>query len=108
MKTSDLCKNLNESQFSEMLTNNWDALTLCTSDIQGVGMLSLNRARRDADLYLMHEYLMDPIFKQIPALLEFKKDKVEDINKNKLLNAPRTVPVPLTYKDKNGNEFGCK
>ena len=51
---------------------------------------------------------MDPIFKQIPALLEFKKDKVEDINKNKLLNAPRTVPVPLTYKDKNGNEFGCK
>ena len=77
-------------------------------DTQGVGMASLNRAKKDVSLYLSHENLVDPVFKAIPALLEFKKDKVEDINKNKLLNAPKTVPMAKKYVDKNGIEYGRK
>lgn len=71
-------------------------------------MLSLNRARKDNSLYLAHENLVDNVFKSMPALLEFKKDKVEDPSKNKLLNAPKTIPIHKKYVDKNGNEFGRK
>jgi hypothetical protein len=47
-------------------------------------MLSLNRARRDNKLFLLHENQIDPIFKKEPHLLEFKKEgKVEDISREK-------------------------
>jgi hypothetical protein len=44
-------------------------------------MLSLNRARKDNGLFLVHENLVDNVFKSMPELLEFKKDKVEDMSK---------------------------
>jgi len=44
-------------------------------------MLSLNRARKDNGLLLLHENQVDNVFKSSPQLLEFKKDKVEDLSK---------------------------
>jgi hypothetical protein len=67
-----------------MLTEKWDSLIHSTNDTQGAGMLSLNRARRDNKLFLLHENQIDPIFKKEPHLLEFKKEgKVEDISREK-------------------------
>lgn len=65
-----------------MLTTKWESLIQSTNDTQGAGMLSLNRARKDNGLFLLHENQVDNLFKQMPQLLEFKKEgKVEDINK---------------------------
>ena len=44
----------------------------------------------------------------MPALLEFKRDKVEDQAATKLRNATRTVPMNVKLSDKNGVEFGRK
>lgn len=52
-------------------------------------MYSLNKASKEQKLVLAHENQEDTLFKHMPALREFKKDKVEDPEKRKNRNAPK-------------------
>ena len=69
-------KEVNDLNFYENLTNRWDSLAQTTSDSQGIGRLSLNRAKKGVGLFLIHEHQGDEYFKEFPQMLEFKKEKV--------------------------------
>ena len=55
LKETDKGKALDDGAFYDMLTNKWESLIHSTTDTQGAGMLSLNRARKDNGLFLLHE-----------------------------------------------------
>ena len=79
--------------FYESLSNKWDSLVQTTSDSQGIGRLTLNRAKKGVDLYLIHEHQGEEFFKECPEMLEFKKEKIVKKVKDPFLTAPKTVPV---------------
>lgn len=97
-----------DHEFFEMLTNEWESLMQSTTNEHGAGVLSLNRARKDNRLTFCHETKLDRLFVEMPQLLEFKVDNVEDVAKNKMRDAARTMSLPDSFKDRQGNEYGCK
>lgn len=72
-----LKEKLDDQALQRLVAGKWETLLQATSDTQTVAMLSLNRARRDNTVFLTHEHVTDPLFLQMPQLLEFKNDKVE-------------------------------
>jgi hypothetical protein len=66
-------KDVDDLTFYESLANRWDSLTQTNLDSQGIGRLSLNRAKKGVGLYLIHEHQGEEFFKEFPGMVEFKK-----------------------------------
>ena len=70
--------------------------------------MSLNKGRMNSEFDLSHENQLDPLFKKIPALLEFRNEKYKDPSLNKTDKQPAKRHLPAHYTDRQGNEYGRK
>lgn len=73
-----------------------------------MGNYSLTKAKKGCGLFLIHEHQGEDLFKEMPFLNEFRKEKVFKGVKDKSLRAPKTVKVPSKCVDSQGNQMGCK
>lgn len=108
IKAANFQKEVDDLTFYENLTSRWEALTQTNSDSQGMGNYSLTKAKKGCGLFLIHEHQGEDLFKEMPFLNEFRKEKVFKGVKDKSLRAPKTVKVPSKCVDSQGNQMGCK
>lgn len=71
-----------------------------------MGNYSLTKAKKGCGLFLIHEHQGEDLFKEMPFLNEFRKEKVFKGVKDKSLRAPKTVKVPSKCVDSQGNQMG--
>lgn len=93
-----------EQAFQQEEANKWKMYR--DAKIGTIGVLSMVKSCNTAKLNFAHEKQVDPLFINVPDLLEYKKDVVVDLDELARRNMKKTLPSNRVYQNKQGKQFG--